>query len=104
MALFKLVAQERSEFGKGAARRARREGLVPAVVYGQGGVASHVAVDAHELQLALRDAKGIIEISVAGKTLSCAAKDVQRDYIRNSVKHVDLVVLTPTEVSARSAS
>ena len=48
-----LVAQTRSEFGKGAARRARRAGLVPGGLYGHGGDPVHVDLPAHELFLAV---------------------------------------------------
>jgi large subunit ribosomal protein L25 len=102
MSVFKLVAAERKEFGKGASRRLRSSGQVPVVVYGQGGAASHYSVDAHDLGLALRNPNNIIELEVAGKSVSCAARDIQKDYIHNSVKHVDLVLLTPAEVAARS--
>ena len=53
-----LVAQTRSEFGKGAARRARRAGLVPGVLYGHGGEPVHVDLPAHELFLAVRGRQG----------------------------------------------
>ncbi len=102
MAVVKLTANPRNEFGKGASRRLRSAGQVPVVVYGQGGAANHYAVDAHDLGLALRDLSNVIELDVAGKTVACGARDVQKDYIRNSVKHVDLVLLTPAEVAARS--
>jgi large subunit ribosomal protein L25 len=102
MAVVKLTGTERNEFGKGASRRLRVLGQIPVVVYGQGGAAAHYAVDAHDLGLALRDRNIIIELDVAGKTVSCSARDVQKDYVRNSIKHVDLVLLTPAEVAARS--
>lgn len=102
MAVIKLGATPRNEFGKGASRRLRSNGQVPVVVYGQGGDAAHYAVDAHDLGLALRDRSNIIELDIAGKSVACGARDVQKDYIRNSIKHVDLVLLTPAEVAARS--
>jgi large subunit ribosomal protein L25 len=102
MAVVKLAANPRNEFGKGASRRLRSSGQVPVVVYGQGGEAAHYAVDAHDLGLALRDRSNIIELDIAGKGVACGARDVQKDYIRNSIKHVDLVLLTPAEVAARS--
>ena len=54
MAQVSIKAFPRSEFGKGAARRSRREGLVPAVIYGQGQEPVHVGLPVHELTLALR--------------------------------------------------
>lgn len=102
MAVVKLSANPRSEFGKGASRRLRSSGQVPVVVYGNGGEAAHYSVDAHDLGLALRDRNNVIELDIAGKSVSCGARDVQKDYVRNSVKHVDLVLLSPAEVAARS--
>ncbi len=102
MSVVKLTANERKEFGKGASRRLRSAGQVPVVVYGQGGAAAHYSVDAHDLGLALRNPKNIIELDIAGKSVSTAARDIQKDYIHNSVKHVDLVLLTPAEVAVRS--
>ena len=93
MAVVKLSANPRNEFGKGASRRLRSNGQVPVVVYGNGGEAAHYSVDAHDLGLALRDRNNVIELDIAGKSVSCGARDVQKDYVRNSVKHVDLVLL-----------
>ena len=63
-----LVAQTRSEFGKGAARRARRAGLVPGVLYGHGGEPVHVDLPAHELFLAVRGQKNaLLELVIEGK-------------------------------------
>ncbi len=102
MAVVKLSANPRNEFGKGASRRLRSSGQVPVVVYGNGGEAAHYSVDAHDLGLALRDRNNVIELDIAGKSVSCGARDIQKDYVRNSVKHVDLVLLSPAEVAARS--
>ena len=102
MAVVKLSANPRNEFGKGVSRRLRSSGQVPVVVYGNGGEAEHYSVDAHDLGLALRDRNNVIELDIAGKSVSCGARDIQKDYVRNSVKHVDLVLLSPAEVAARS--
>ena len=102
MAVVKLTGTARNEFGKGASRRLRSAGQVPVVVYGQGGAAAHYSVDAHDLGLALRNRSIIIELTVDGKTVTCGARDVQKDFVRNSIKHVYLVLLTPAEVAARA--
>ena len=57
MAEIKLAAEIRTEFGKGAARRVRRENKVPGVIYGHGAEPVHVTLPGHELLLALRTAE-----------------------------------------------
>jgi large subunit ribosomal protein L25 len=88
-----LVAELRSDFGKGAARRLRRAGQVPAVVYGAGSELLHVAVNAHELGQAIRHAGTVIEITGAGKGQKVVAREIQRDPVTNTIEHVDLVVV-----------
>lgn len=98
-----LDAQPRNDFGKGAARRLRRAGQVPAVVYGAGSDAIHVSVDAHELTQGLRQTNLVVVLSGAGKGLKVAPREVQRDAVRQIIEHVDFVVLTDAEASARLA-
>lgn len=94
MAEVKLSAVSRSEFGKGAARRARRDGQVPAVLYGHGADPVHVALPAHETLLALRVANALLAISIDGGAVQLALpKQVQRNPIRGSIEHVDLLVV-----------
>ena len=50
----KIAAEARTEFGKGAARRSRREGKVPAVLYGHGTDTRHLSLPGHALMLALK--------------------------------------------------
>ena len=66
MAEIKISAKARTEFGKGAARRARRDGLVPAVLYGHGTDPVHVSLPGHETLLALRAANALLSISIDG--------------------------------------
>lgn len=98
-----LAAESRNDFGKGAARRLRRAGRVPAVVYGAGSELLHVSVDAHELTQALRSTNLVIELTGAGKGVMVAPREVQRDAVRQIIEHVDLFVLTDAEASARRA-
>lgn len=97
-----IEASLRSDFGKGAARRLRREGKIPAVVYGQGAELLHVAVDAKEIALILRDVKNIIELTGAGKGQVVAPRDIQRDPVTENLEHVDFVVLSAQDAAARS--
>ena len=64
----KIAAVSRTEFGKGAARRTRRAGLVPAVLYGHGTDPVHISLPGHDIALALRVANALLTISVDGAT------------------------------------
>ena len=98
-----LAAEARSDFGKGAARRLRRDGRVPAVVYGQGTTPVHVSVSAHDLQQMLKNKGLVVELTGAGNGAKVAVRDVQMDAVKNTIEHIDLVVLSSAEVSARLA-
>jgi len=91
MAEVKLVAVERNEFGKGAARRLRRDNLIPAVMYQLGEDPTHVALPAHDMMLALRQANVLFNIVVNGKNQLAVTKDVQRDPVRQIIEHIDLI-------------
>lgn len=101
MAQVSIKAEPRSEFGKGAARRTRRAGRVPAVIYGQGTEPRHVSLPDHELTLALRYAGLVLEVEFEGKKQLAAPRDVQRDPVRRVIEHVDLVLITAAEADAR---
>ena len=98
-----IAAESRSDFGKGAARRLRRSGQVPAVIYGQGTELLHVSLPAHELGLALKNKGLVLEVTGAGKGALVAPREVQKDAVRQTIDHIDLVVLTKDEVAARLA-
>jgi large subunit ribosomal protein L25 len=89
-----IAAEPRSEFGKGAARRERRAGRVPAVLYGHGTQARHLSLPGHEVLLALRTANVLIRLEGLpdGSELALP-KAVQRDAIKGSVEHVDLILV-----------
>jgi large subunit ribosomal protein L25 len=94
----RIKAEQRSEFGKGAARRTRRAGNVPGVIYGHGTEPSHVALPGHELTLALKTANVLLRVEVAGGTDQLTLpKSVQRDPVKQSVEHVDLVIVRSGE-------
>ncbi len=95
-----LIAQARSDFGKGAARRMRRDGKVPAVVYGHGSTPIHIALDAHLLRLTLRKKVTSIEIVLDGKTEIVAPRDLQIDPVTRGIEHVDLVYVTAAEAAS----
>jgi len=89
----KLIAELRTEFGKGAARRIRRAHKVPAVLYGHGTAPIHIALPGHETLLALRTANALLSIEVDGSSQLALPKQVQRDPLRHTIEHVDLVIV-----------
>jgi large subunit ribosomal protein L25 len=93
-----IAAAPRSELGKGAARRERRSGRVPAVLYGHGTDARHLTLPGHEILLALRTANVLIRLEgLPGGSQLALPKAVQRDAIRGSVEHVDLILVRSGE-------
>ncbi len=97
MSEIKLAAESRTEFGKGAARRTRRAGLVPAVLYGHGTDPVHVALPGHDTMMALKHSNALLSIVVDGKSHLAIAKDIQRDPVRNVIEHVDLLLVRKGE-------
>ena len=94
----KIAGTSRTEFGKGAARRARRDGLVPAVIYGHGSEPVHINLPGHETLLALRTANALLSITIdGGKQQLALPKQVQRDPIKGFLDHVDLIVVRKGE-------
>jgi len=93
----KLATESRTEFGKGASRRIRREGKVPAVLYGHGTDPVHLTLPAHETLLALRTANALLALDIEGTKQLALPKQVQRDPIRGTLEHLDLVVVRTGE-------
>ncbi|MEU6226241.1 50S ribosomal protein L25/general stress protein Ctc [Streptomyces sp. NPDC047042] len=93
MSEVKLAAETRTEFGKGAARRIRREGKVPAVVYGHGADPVHIALPGHELLLALRTPNVLLTLDLEGRSELAIPKAVQRDPLKGFLEHVDLLTV-----------
>jgi large subunit ribosomal protein L25 len=89
----KLTAELRTEFGKGAARRIRRAHKVPAVLYGHGSDPIHISLPGHETLLALRTANALLSIDLNGKSQLALPKQVQRDPLKHTIDHVDLVIV-----------
>jgi large subunit ribosomal protein L25 len=90
----RIDAEPRTEFGKGPARRERRAGRVPAVLYGHGTDPRHVSLPGHDVLLALRTANVLIRLEgLDGGSQLALPKAVQRDAIRGSVEHVDLIMV-----------
>ncbi|MEU6078999.1 50S ribosomal protein L25/general stress protein Ctc [Streptomyces sp. NPDC047108] len=93
MAEVKIPSEARKEFGKGAARRIRRENKVPAVVYGHGDDPIHVTLPGHDLFLALKTPNVLIGLDLDGRKELVIPKAVQRDPLKGFVEHVDLLLV-----------
>ncbi|MGI5139483.1 MULTISPECIES: 50S ribosomal protein L25/general stress protein Ctc [unclassified Streptomyces] len=90
----KIAAETRTEFGKGAARRIRRDSKVPGVLYGHGSDPLHLTLPGHELLLALRTPNVLISLNIDGKKSELAIpKAVQRDPLKGFLEHVDLLLV-----------
>jgi large subunit ribosomal protein L25 len=93
----KISAEPRTEFGKGGARRTRRAGLVPAVLYGHGEKPQHIALPAREFAAAIRHGglNQVFTIDIAGNPAATLAlpKAIQRDPIKETYEHVDLIIV-----------
>jgi len=93
MAEVKIVGTTRTEFGKGASRRARRDGLVPAVIYGHGEKPLHITLPAKELGVALKQSNVLLDIMIDGKSELTLPKVIVRDFLKQILEHVDLVLV-----------
>jgi large subunit ribosomal protein L25 len=93
MAEISINGVRRTEFGKGASRRARRDGLVPAVIYGHGEKPQHITLPARELGVALKQSNVLLDISIDGKTELTLPKAIVRHPLKQILEHVDLVLV-----------
>ncbi len=90
----KIAAETRDEFGKGAARRTRREGRVPAVLYGHGTETRHLTLPGHDLMRALRTSNALLRLEGLKNGSEIALpKAVQRDPLTGIIEHVDLILV-----------
>ena len=92
-----VAVETRTSFGKGAARKLRASGKIPAVVYGHGADPLHVALPAHETTLIARRANALIELKMTDGEQLVLIKDVQRDPVRQIIEHLDLVIVRKGE-------
>jgi large subunit ribosomal protein L25 len=93
----KLVAEVRNSFGKGAARKIRAAGKIPAVIYGHGTDTQHISLPGHETMLLIRKANAVLDLDVAGKQQLTLVKDVQKDPVHQVIEHMDLVIVRKGE-------
>jgi large subunit ribosomal protein L25 len=92
----RLAAESRTEFGKGAARRTRRAGKIPAVLYGHGSDPKHLALPALEFARVVREhgQNAVLTLNVdAADSELALTKTVTTHPIKNYIEHVDLLLV-----------
>ncbi len=95
MSEVRLAAESRTEFGKGAARRTRRSGKIPAVLYGHGSDPKHLALPALEFARVVREhgTNAVLSLEVNGGSELALTKTVTTHPIKNYIEHVDLLLV-----------
>ena len=93
MAEVAINGTSRTEFGKGASRRARRDGQVPAVIYGHGEKPLHITLPARELGNALKESNVLLNITFDGRTELTLPKAIVRNPLKSTLEHIDLVLV-----------
>jgi large subunit ribosomal protein L25 len=91
----RIVAEPRTEFGKGGARRTRRAGKLPAVLYGHGTDPRHISLPTRDFEHALRTdgANVLLDLQLAEGSELALPKSIQRDPVRGVIEHVDLILV-----------
>jgi len=95
----RIAAETRTEFGKGAARRTRRAGKIPAVLYGHGTEPQHVALPSIEFARVVREQgrNAVLTLDIDGTPQLALTKTVVVHPVRPYIEHVDLLVITRGE-------
>ena len=93
----KIAAEARTTFGKGAARKLRAAGRIPAVVYGHGTEPVHISLPAHETALIIRRANAVLDLDLPTGGQLALVKDVQKDPVRQIIEHLDLLIVRSGE-------
>ncbi len=86
-----LNAEARKDSGKADARRLRRAGKVPAIIYGEIDAPASATIDAHELKMLLREKHAVIDLSLSGDVHQVIVRDVQVHPVNGSVLHIDFM-------------
>jgi large subunit ribosomal protein L25 len=94
-AVNQLTATVRTETGKGASRRARRDGKIPAVLYGHGSAPQHLELPGHDFAAVLRHSgtNAVLTLDIAGKEQLALTKALDLHPIRRTIQHADLLVV-----------
>lgn len=94
MSEVRIAAEPRTEFGKGGARRTRRAGKVPAVIYGHGQAPRHIAMPARDFSNIIKQGiNTLISIDLDGKSELVLPKAIQRDPLKGTIDHADLLLV-----------
>ena len=93
MAEVAINGTTRTEFGKGASRRARRDGQVPAVIYGHGEAPVHITLNARDLGNALKESNVLLNITFGGRTELTLPKSIVKNPLKQNLEHIDLVLV-----------
>jgi large subunit ribosomal protein L25 len=97
MGAISLETLSRERLGKGGARQQRLKSMVPVVVYGRNQETRHLAVKAHDLQMALSRHARLIDLQTEGGVLPCLVREVQRHPVSEEVIHADFMVVQPSQ-------
>lgn len=93
MAEVSIKGAHRKEFGKGASRRIRRDGQVPAVIYGHGEQPTHISLPAREVGIAMKTSNVLLNIDLGDKQELVLPKSIVRHPLKGHLEHIDLLLV-----------
>lgn len=93
MAEVSIKGALRNEFGKGASRRIRRDGMVPAVIYGHGAKPTHISLPAREVGVAIKTSNVLLNIDLGDSQELVLPKSIVRNPLKGSLEHIDLIIV-----------
>lgn len=93
MAEVSITGAHRNEFGKGASRRIRRDGKVPAVIYGHGEKPTHISLPAREVGIAIKASNVLLNIDLGDKQELVLPKSIVRHPLKGTLEHIDLIIV-----------
>jgi large subunit ribosomal protein L25 len=93
MAEVSITGALRSEFGKGASRRIRRDGKVPAVIYGHGEKPIHISLPAREVGVAIKTSNVLLNVDLGEKQELVLPKSIVRNPLKGTLEHIDLIIV-----------
>ena len=97
MAEISIKGAKRTEFGKGASRRIRKAGQVPAVIYGHGEKPVHISLSAKEVTAAIKTSNVLLDIDIDGKVELTLPKSIVRNPLKGHLEHIDLILVRRDE-------
>ena len=93
MAEVSIKGSIRNEFGKGASRRIRRDGNVPAVIYGHGEKPTHISLPAREVGVAIKTSNILLNVDLGDKQELVLPKSIVRHPLKGHLEHIDLIIV-----------